>query len=279
VSVALVVLRGFHYMSATKKIIPVLAILLGVAGIVVCAIGIVGTWKVRNQFDTTIASTFDLVDESLGRVGGLAEQTNQRIEGVQSSIENLNDRVQSRVAELRDVSQEEAADIDEIERQLYVRIQHARNVIEFTRTSVDLVQQLLAMAQSTSAFLQDDSHSALDLAKTVKAGHEEIEQTQLLADEIRTALVEVRASRNLKENAEKVRTISSRIDASLSKIEAYGERFETGVVQLRSDATNMGERILQRLLILAIAVTVFLVWMACGQFCLACHGRRTLQLH
>ncbi len=30
--------------------------------------------------------------------------------------------------------------------------------------------------------------------------------------------------------------------------------------------------------ILAIAVTVFLVWMACGQFCLARHGRRTLRL-
>ena len=79
------------------------------------------------------------------------------------------------------------------------------------------------MAESTSAFVQSDSHSALDLVKIVKVGHEEIEQAQLLAAEIRTALVEVRASRNLKENAEQVKTISSRIDVSLSKIEGYGE--------------------------------------------------------
>ena len=255
-------------MVSCRKVTSLFLALLGLVGILACAAAIAGTWTLRNQLDSAIGETLDRVDTALGRVQELAEETNERVGNVRSTLELVDHRVQARIAELQDISEEEAADIDEIERQLYVRVQHVKNWIDFMRSSVELVEQMLAMAESTSAFLQADSRSAWELIATLRSGQEEVQHAAALVDEVRTALVEIRASRNFDENARRVNTLSSRIEASLTKIEGYGDQFESGVVQSRADAIDLGERIRERLLLLAIGLTVFLAWMAIGQLCL-----------
>ncbi|MCG8585223.1 MAG: hypothetical protein MI757_10970 [Pirellulales bacterium] len=255
-------------MAAFKRLVLVFWFLIGLVGLVACGAAIYGTWYVRQQVEDTVVVAFDTADQTLERVEGLAQQTNQRVAGVRTSLEFLDEQVRLRVAERRKVSPKEAAGIDEIERQLYAHIQHIANLIDFMRSSVDLVEQLLAMAESTAAFLQTDTRSARDVVVALRAGHEEIEQASAIADDVREALVEVRASRNIEQNAERIRTLSSRIDGSLTKIAGYGDQFEQGIGNLRKDTSDFGERIRERLLVLAIALTVFLAWMALGQLCM-----------
>ena len=264
-------------MSKGKKLFALFAILLGIAGVVACVSGIGVAWNVHSQLDETVASTFERVDTALARVQVLAEQTNDRVESVQAATKQLNDRVQQRVAELRDVPKEEAADIDEIERQLYVRIDHAKNLIVFMRASIDLVQNLKEMAQSASAFVQEDSRTTRELVASLRAGYDEIEEASMLAEDVRLAIIEIRESRNLEENAKKVNSLSSRIDASLAKVAKLGDRFESGIVDTRADAVDLDQRIRHRLLVIAILSTVFLVWMAIGQICLATLGRSAMR--
>lgn len=264
-------------MKWTTRISGILLLVLGVAGIIVCLAGIAVTWKVRNRLDDTVATTFSRVDDALTRLEDRAQRTNERIEGVQESLHDLNDRVQQRVAELRDVPKEEAADIDELERQLYARVQQVTAWIGFMQSTVDLVEQLLEMTESTSAFLQDDSRTTQDLISSLRAGRAEINQTSKLVDEVKAGLVEIRARRNVEENAKLITSISSRIDASLTKVQGYGRKFEAGVAKSRTSIKEVGDRIRWRLTVIATVCTLLLLWMAGGQFCLATQGRRMLR--
>lgn len=96
-------------------------------------------------------------------------------------------------AELRDEPKEEAADIDELERQLYARVQQVTAWIGFMQSTMNLVEQLLEMAEPTSAFMQDDSRTTQDFIPSLRAGREEINQTSKLVDEVKAGLVEIHA--------------------------------------------------------------------------------------
>jgi chromosome segregation ATPase len=263
-------------MKWTTRVFGVLILLLGFAGIIVCLAGIAATWKVRNRVDNVVVTTFSRVDEAMTRLEDRAQRTNERIDDVQESLHGLNDRVQHRVAELRNVPKEEAADIDELERQLYARVQQVIAWIGFMQSTVDLVEQLLDMAESTSVFLQDDSRTTQDLISSLRDGREEIAQTSKLVEEVQQGLIEIRARRNVEENAKQITSLSSRIDASLTKVQGYGQKFEAGVTRSRAHIEVVGDQVRWRLTVIAVTCSLFLLWMAVGQLSLAIQGRKTL---
>ncbi len=264
-------------MKWTTRAKGVLILLLGIAGILVCLVGVATVWRFHNGLDTKIAAILGRVDISLTRLKDFSQRTNERIEGIQESLYGLNDRVQQRVAELRDVPKEEAADIDELERQLYARVHQVTAWMGFMQSTVDLVEQLMEMTKSTSAFMQDDSRTTRDLVAVLRAGREEVNQTSKLIEEVQQGLIEIRANRNVEENAKQIKTLSSRIDSSLTKVQGYGQDFEMGLAAARLSVKEVGDRVRWRMTVIAIVGTLILFWMAGGQLSLAMRGRGILR--
>ncbi len=261
----------------TKRIFGLLALMLGIVGLVVCLAGIVGVWTVRNRVDLTLEKTFGRVDDVLERLHARAQEATDRIQSTQDSVRDLNARIQQRVAELRDVPLEEAADIDQIERQLYARIQQAKTLFEFMQSTVELVAQLLEMTEATSGFLQDDSRTTQELVASLRAGRDEINVAANLGAKVQLDIIELRANRNVDEVAKRIKTISARLDTSFAKVEGYGIAFESGVSKTRGDVKLLGQRIRWKLTVISVVLTVILFWLAVGQLSLAIHGRATLQ--
>jgi hypothetical protein len=87
-------------MTWAARVSGVLILLLGVAGIIVCLVGIAATWNIRNRLDDILAMTFSRVDDAMIRLEDRAGRTNERIADAQESLHDLNDRVQQRVAVL-----------------------------------------------------------------------------------------------------------------------------------------------------------------------------------
>jgi prefoldin subunit 5 len=224
-----------------------------------------------------IGNVTERVDVALSTLEDRGRQANERIEDIRNSARLLDERVQQRVAELRDIPTEATLDIDEIERQLYARIQLGKDWIGFIKFGVDLVEQFLQMLNSTSLFLQEESKTRADVLAAMRGGHEKIDEAFRLSDEVRTHVENIRAHRNLDESARQIRTLSSRIEALLENVQHYGEDFEAAIVQLRTDAANLGTRIRRQLLVVAVIANLILIWLATSQVSLAIHGWRLLR--
>ena len=264
-------------MKFFKRLVGVIVLILGGVGTLACLGVFVGIWVVRARTDTMIVNVTERVDMALSTLEDRGQQANERIENIRNSVRILNDRVQQRAADLRGVPTEEAPDIDEIERQLYARIQLGKDWIGFVKTGVDLVEQVLQMLNSTSLFLQEESKTRADLLAAMRSGHERIDEAFSLADEVRTHVESIRAHRDLDESARQIQTLSSRIDTLLDNVQHYGEDFEAAVVQLRTDAANLGTRIRRQLLVVAVIASLILIWFAASQISLTIHGWHLLR--
>jgi methyl-accepting chemotaxis protein len=255
----------------------VLAIVLGVLGIIGCLAGIVKVWSLYGQIDDAVAAVSFQVDDALARLEGHSRNANQYISEAQDSVRELNSRVKSRVAESRDIPLEEAADIDQIERQLYARVQLAQDVIGFIGSTLELVEQLSTVVQSASTFVKKDSRTIEDLVVALRDGKQELRRTSTLVEEVKTAMAEIREHRDVEENAKRITTLSSVIDKSLTKVKQHAESFDQGVVKSRAAFRDLATRVRQRLLMLALVLTLILVWIAIAQTSLAVTGWRFLR--
>ncbi len=264
-------------MTWLKRTVGLLAMLLGILGAAACLLGIVQAWSLRGQVDELVAVVAVKVDGALAKVEGHSQNANLYISEAQDSVRELNARVKSRVAQSRDVPLEEAADIDQIERQLYARVQLARDVVGFVGSTLDLVEQLSAVVQSASLFVKKDTRTMEDLVANVRDGKREMRRTSELVEEVTTALAEIREHRDVEENAKRITTLSAVIDTSLTKVKQHAESFNQGVVKTRATFTDLATRIHQRLLMLTLVLTLIIVWIAVAQLALAVIGWRLLR--
>jgi len=260
-----------------RRATGLLALLLGAVGCIASLAGVVEVWRLRGQVDDLVVHVSTRLDDILARVEERSGSANRYIDQAQDSLEELNVRVQRRVAESRDVPLEEAADIDEIERQLYARLQLAGDVISLIGSTADLIEQLSSAFQSASAFVKQDTRTLDDLVGALRDGKQEMRRTRELADEVKFALAEVRENRNVEENAKRIRTISSFVDKSLTKVEEHAECFDRGVVKTRAEFGDLFARIRERLVVIAVALTLIMVWIAVAQTALAGTGWRLIR--
>ncbi len=260
-----------------RRLAGMLGVLLGAAGTVACLAGIASAWSIRGRVDDGVVEVSVRVDDVLARVEDRANRVTDTIKNAQTSVRELNERVQQRIAERRDVPLKEAADIDELERQLYARIQLAGEWIGFIRSTMDLVEQLLQIVESASLFAQQDTHTMADLIAALRDGKKELQQTSKLGEDVKTSLTEIRASSNLDENAKRITTLSSMIDKSLAKTQRHTESFQGAVAEVRTGIADLATRIRRQTAIVAVLITVILVWIAIAQLSLAVHGWRALR--
>ena len=116
-----------------------------------------------------------------------------------------------------------------------------------------------------------------DLIAAIRNGKQEIQQTSNLVEDVKTSLAEIRAHSNIYENARRMSTLSSAIDASLAKARGFAAAFQTAVGKARTEFSAFAARVRQKTTIVAVLLTAILAWVALGQASLTVHGWSTLR--
>jgi|GEM_PF-6648007 len=265
-------------MARLKWLAGLLGLILGVAGIIACFVGIVFTWSIRSQIDESVCQVSTRFDHFLVKAEAPANKVAETIEIAEKSMRRLNNRVQQRVSQLRDMPLEDAPKIDDLERKLYAKTKLVRNWIGTMQSIMDLIEQVVHMFQSAALFARQDDHTFSDLIAAIHAGKKEIQNASELLEAVRISLVEIRNNKNADKNAKRISTLSSKIDASLAKTLNHAESFQTAVAKARTICTDLSSKIRRQVLIAVILLTVVLIWTAIAQLSLAIHGWKALGL-
>ena len=116
------------------------------------------------------------------------------------------------------------------------------------------------------------------LIAALRVGKKELQHASELGEYVKTRLAEIRANSDLDENAQRITTLSSMIDKSLAKTRRHAESFQGAVAETRADFAGLETRVRRQTAIVAVLITVILVWIAIAQLSLAVHGWRALHL-
>ena len=136
-------------MDQVRRLIGCMLLLLGALGSIGGIYGLAMAWNVSGRIDESIDRTAARFDEIIGGIESRSSNAVSVVQGLNRSVEDFNQRVQQRIAKRQDVPVEDAANLAEIESQIRLRLEQLDDLVELTRTSVELMSQVSDRASRT----------------------------------------------------------------------------------------------------------------------------------
>ncbi len=284
-------------MSSRKPFLRSLLLLFGSVGVVACIAVVVGVWSVSGRLTQTAEGLFGGVDQTLVAVGQRVAKTRDRVEASKITSQEIGETLKKRAKRKTGEQLAQRTDIAEKAERLSATLQQADDWLEITQSSIELVQQALAVTRSTGSSttggsIETKSKPGGDLQEeTRNSGAKHVESVEsLLASvgELRSQLKKTTAFvagiRDLakgtdgestrKETVEKAVELASRLVVTLSSIDTHIEQLEDRLDAVRSTVQESAAQTRQWILIVAIVIAFFMMWMAAGQVALCVVGWR-----
>lgn len=253
-------------MTFCKRILSLLASLLGLIGGVGCIAAIAGVWIINARLSDTTETVFGTIDGSLVDIQERVAQTQNRVEGSKITTEGMEKSLRDWTK--REVGERLALRLEVAEKteRLASALQQADDWLDVSESSVELVNQALSIGRSTGAPMENTSVDGLvDDIATLRI--QLAEATELVA-RVQELTGEAGEEKSLKEQIEKSVQVTLRLIATFGSVTSRLESFEGRLTKTRKDVPQLKATTLQWILVVAIVLTLFLAWMAAGQIAL-----------
>ena len=227
-------------MSTAKRILGVLAMILGVLGVILSIAFIVGAWVVNARLTDASLVVLGSVDEALVVVDANVDQVDQSLAGFQD------------------------------------RVSETFEPLQFERLN-ETAGDLLALVESAETSLSTTS-SLISAARSVPfLGSSEAESSTDTLDEVTATLTQVADGlASLEERTAEVREeslIASEINSSVDEVRGLVQGIGAGIGQVQLAVAGLQTNVPRWLDMGAAALTFFLIWAGAAQVSLFAHGR------
>jgi len=252
-----------------------LALLLGGAGVVACAVAIGSVWIVR-------AKASRRTEEAFARIDGLLVAVNDRVAQARERTEHARITLQDLEQALKDWSRREAAerlaarlDIEGKAEHVSATLAEADHWLEVSASSLAVAREALEIGNAAGASLNTEPIDRL--RETVESWRSELAQAAEWAARVRDGIAGTDDAPSLKERFEQALRLALRVVATLSSLGERLQEFEARVTDVRGRVEQLKARALRTILWAAVGSTVVLVWMAVGQGTLCVLGWQGLR--
>ncbi|MHC4401852.1 MAG: hypothetical protein ACYTG0_19440 [Planctomycetota bacterium] len=257
-------------MSFLKRCLGLLAVLLGVAGLAACLLGIVGAWVFGSRLSHTTTEVFTQIDASVIAIRDHVGRTRERIHESRQSVGSLSDRLKRWVSKKTLPRVFSNAELNEIGRRLASALQRADEWLELSQSSARLAQQALSLASRTDATIQSDFVDSL--LRDVESMRDRLAQAATLVNGIRERISGDPGDHALEEHVPKAVRAVLTVVASLDALDARFGRMGESLDEARGRLQRLQRNVLRWLLVGQIVATLLLAWLGAGQASLVLHG-------
>lgn len=257
-------------MSRFRRLSSLLAILLGLVGIVACAAVAVVVWYTASRLNKANANLFDAVDTSLMAVRDRALGAQKRVQESKITTEDIGQSLRNWTRE--ETSQRIATRLKVAEKaeRLAVGLRQADQRMETSEVSIQGVEQAFEIANSLGAAVDMESVDPL-LAKlsdlrnklkqsieTVEAIHEKISQ---MAD-----------GEAPEERITQVGKLAVRVVATLGQLDTRLAQLADRLSLAQTNGLHLKNKTRRYVIAAEVCAVLLIVWMAAGQVCLYRYG-------
>ena len=129
-----------------RSLLAILATTFGCIGLVLCAVSILGLWRITSVLERGSERVLAQADESLGSVLDRVLETSQRVRAAVVTLEDVKQRLEHWAR--REVVDRVAAglDVEHTFEQFAIGVQHVDRGLELTQSSLQVVIQALELA-------------------------------------------------------------------------------------------------------------------------------------
>jgi len=254
-------------MTAVKRGLCILLLIVGVVGVLGCLAAMVTTWRVSSEVDQFAVDVFAVGDETIVAVQGRVGQARERVQtakistaDIEQSLKNWTKRAASERLTNR-LGVEEKAD------RLATSLHQADHWLEYSESTVQLFQKSRKLARRAGAAV--DPESGEELLEQISTLRTELAKATGLVESIRAKAAGEGDEKTIRDRLLQAAEIALRVIATFGTIDERLEKLDGKLTELRTEAQNLEADCHRWISIATITLTIFAVWMAAGQ-CFMC---------
>jgi hypothetical protein len=255
--------------------LPLLVMLLGAVGILICLAGIAAVWLLGARLDRTTDLVFAGIGKSLVAVQERAVAAQQHAAQMTITAQDVAQALRERTADkIGDKAAEFAAvrfDIEQKAERLEDGLQQADLWLEIAVQSIHSVDRSLEALQSLGAPLTGELVAAL-LEKLTALRNRLGEASAVVAD-LRTNAADLAAGPTLAERRQRLAQFAARLLVTLGEVDTHLAELTTRLADLETNADNLQARTHTKIALAKYALLALLAWLALGQVSLCEHAR------
>jgi len=262
-------------MTPTRRLLALVSLLLGGAGVVLCVAGILGVWLIGSRLIRVTEHVFANIDSAFVGVEERVAAAGERVRAAKITTEDLEEV-------LKDWAKREARDrltsrlgIEEKAERLTSGVQQADHWLAVSESSVQLVQQALELANSAGATVGTTPVDGLLVQ--LASFRSQLAEAAESVERIRSQTAEVDEQRPLEERIDRAVRLALRAIATLTSIDVGLGDFQSRLSEARTKVQQRETRTRRSIRIAMIGGTMLILWMALGQISLCCHGWQRLR--
>jgi uncharacterized coiled-coil DUF342 family protein len=256
--------------AVCKRVLGLFVFLLGLVGLIASIAAMVGVWSVNARLIEVTEHVFGAIDRSLVVVRQRVAQADERVGASKITTEGME-------RTLRDWAQRETRErvgsrfgVEEKAERLATGLKQADQWLEFSQSSVGLVQQALELGNSAGAPVETEP--ADRLLEELGSLRGELAQAIESVEKIRDRTSEAGDEKSLRQRVEQAAELALRVIATLGSLESRLGDLDSRLSQARTRMQELTTATVRWIRIAAAAVTLLIVWIGAGQVSLCLHG-------
>lgn len=255
-----------------RRLFAILALALGLFGLVACAAGVYAVWRVEARLQWANDRVFTLFDDGLGAVRDRVVRVRDRVEASKITSSEITQKV--RAWTTREAKELVAAELEIAARaeNLTAQIQTADALLETSADSVRDVQRILELSRSLGGHA--DPASLDEVLETLTVLRGDLREVGQAADEVR-GFTTTLAGESDENRVARIARALGRIAATFTQIGPRLDQFAARLSELRAEADQLEARTSTIIRRAAVGATIVLAWVALGQLALCVWGRRS----
>jgi len=237
----------------TKNFPGLLGLLLGSLGTLVCLAAISGIWIIRARVDQTNKTVFRRIDESLVLVDRRVARARERLQESKLSLEEIQQSLEGRIR--REVGKRAAVELNlDVKRERIAAVlSEADQYLELSASSLELVQEVLALGNSSDPLLDTEPVDQLLDAVTRLRG--QLVGAIELTGKPREQTVTMNREQPDEGRIQATIRLALRVISTLSELDNRFEKFENRLADARMAIQDLSARLYALLLAVTIGIT------------------------
>jgi hypothetical protein len=240
--------------------------LLGALGTLHCVAGSLGVWYVELRIDRAREQVFERVDQSFSGIGRRLIETQNLAAKSKLTLEEIQQRMQDWTKQEASGRLATRLDLETRVQRLSSGLRQAERMLEFSHETVEHVRQALEVGDELGLKLNADS--ADPLLERIAGIKQDLSLAIDAAESLGQHFGEDRDDKSMGKRAEQVATIAARLLATFGSIDSRFASFQGQLTNTQDAIRQLSAKTHARVVAVAVCATLFLLWMAAGQFCL-----------
>lgn len=265
-------------MKFIARIVGLVFVLVGFAGLVAAVAAIVGAWTVRGKVQEQAPQVIASAHESLQSIDDQLNQAQQAVQRASTGVETFRAAAQTAASKLGEGGMVDPQSLSVLDEQVSPRFENARELLQTVEATTVFVTKLGSFAESIPGVSVDELSPDGPLRTNISHAVSELRKIGELLETARQRVAEIREDPQItRERVEQVIEIANGIQERLTAVESSIVAFDETVATADDKLALVEREWPSWLQIAVVTATCLLVWLALSQLGLLLWGNRLLR--